>query len=327
MFDCEVSSLFSPSLFTNCPDILTDVQQKDPLDALLTKCWKGILPTPVELKYVVNQTSKLLANEPNVIYVDAPVTICGDIHGQFDDLLEIFRISGIPPYSRYLFLGDYVDRGPKSLQVIMLLCVLKLKYPTCFYMLRGNHESMHVTQMYGFRQEVLIRYRSEQLYQAFEPLFNSFPIAAVVGGSMFCVHGGLSQQASTIADINKINRFMEIPSRGILTDLLWGDPTDDGSFFTESMRNAGVRFGKGATSTFLSRNSLHSVIRAHQVMPDGYKYCQDSKVLTIFSAPNYEPMIGNKAAILIIDEQLGQSLIKFKSAPTCGSDLLSSFVY
>lgn len=325
----KVDNLWHPAITAVLPDPETILDSEDPVDHLVAKFWNGELPTPVELKYVVELTSKVLASEPNVLQLQGPITICGDIHGQFEDMLEIFHICGLPPYTRYLFLGDYVDRGPKSVEVIMLLCVLKLKFRDSVYILRGNHESMNITQIYGFRQEVLAKYRTDSLWKVFEPLFNSLPLAAVINNSVFCVHGGLSRDVRTIEDVMRLNRFSDIPVSGALCDLMWADPLNESVMWTDSTRNAGTRFGSLASDEFLRANNLKLIVRAHQVMTEGCEYCQDQKVLTVFSAPNYEPLIGNKAGICVLDENAEVSLIKFKQVPPkeTTSDLLSQFVY
>ena len=325
----RVDTLWHPSIIASMPPPDSLPPSSDPLDALLEKFWDGDLPTPVEMRFVLKETTKLLSSEPNVLRLKSPYTICGDIHGQFEDMLEIFKISGLPPYIKYLFLGDYVDRGHKSVEVIMLLCILKLKFPDSFYMIRGNHESMNITQIYGFQQEMQVKYRSESLYREFEKLFNAFPIAALIDNEIFCVHGGLSQYAMEIQEIEKINRFTEVPNSGPLCELLWNDPANDNTRITESARNAGVRFGAQITNEFCKRNNISLVVRAHQMVKEGYEYSQNKKVLTVFSAPNYEPKVGNKAGILVLDEKLQQHLIKFKSAPPKETawDYLTNFVY
>ena len=144
----------------------------------------------------------LFQKEPTLLEVAPPLTVLGDIHGQFYDLLELFSVGGKPPEQNFIFLGDYVDRGQHSVQVISLLLGLKVKYPDQVFLMRGNHESMNTTSHYGFRQELLRKYRSEIVYSLFSELFDSIPIAAIVGNSVFCVHGGLSPLLSQIACVN-----------------------------------------------------------------------------------------------------------------------------
>ncbi|KAK8886010.1 hypothetical protein M9Y10_041469 [Tritrichomonas musculus] len=325
----QVDQLWHPSILASMPSNDSLPESNDPVDYLIEKFWNGELPTPVEMRFVLHEATKILKSEPNILRLTAPFTVCGDIHGHFEDMLEIFKISGLPPYTRYLFLGDYVDRGPKSVEVIMLLCIFKIKYPDSFYMIRGNHESMSITQIYGFEREMQVKYRSEALYNEFEPLFNSFPLGAVINNSIFCIHGGLSPEGIDISSIEKIDRFTEIPVSGLFCELLWNDPIDEDISIAESQRKAGVRFGGLITNKFLEKNNFSLVVRAHQMMKEGYEYCQHEKVLTVFSSPNYEPRVGNKAGILVLDENLKRHLIKFKSAPPKESpwENLTNFVY
>lgn len=325
----KVDTLWHPSIIESMPPIDSLPDSDDRVDYLIEKFWNGELPTSVEMRFVLQETTKILKSEPNVLQLTGPITVCGDIHGHFEDMLEIFKICGLPPYTRFLFLGDYVDRGPKSVEVIMLLCIFKIKYPDSFYMIRGNHESMSITQIYGFEREMQVKYRSDTLYKEFEPLFNSFPLAAVINNSIFCIHGGLSPEGIDLESIEKINRFSEIPVSGLFCELLWNDPIDKEINVAESQRKAGVRFGELITSRFLEKNNFSLVVRAHQMMKEGYEYCQHEKVLTVFSSPNYEPRVGNKAGILVLDENLKRGLIKFKSAPQKESpwESLTNFVY
>lgn len=325
----KVDALWHPSVLESMLPIDSIPDSNDPVDYLIEKFWNGELPTSVEMRFVLQEATKILKSEPNVLQLKAPITVCGDIHGHFEDMLEIFKICGLPPYTRYLFLGDYVDRGPKSVEVIMLLCIFKIKYPDSFYMIRGNHECMSITQIYGFEREIQVKYRSEALYNEFEPLFNSFPLAAVINNSIFCIHGGLSPEGIGLESIENINRFREIPVCGLFCELLWNDPIDKDIEVAESQRKAGVRFGGLITSRFLEKNNFSLVVRAHQMMKEGYEYCQHDKVLTVFSSPNYEPRVGNKAGILVLDENLKRGLIKFKSAPQKETpwENLASFVY
>ena len=326
----EVDSLWHPSIGDIQPESSdSESEEESELDLLLSKLWRGILPTPTELKSLIEKATVCFKKEPNILRLDPPLSIVGDIHGQFYDLVEVFRIAGFPPFSRFLFLGDYVDRGQHSVQVISLLLGLKVKYPDQVFLMRGNHESMNTTSHYGFRQELLRKYRSEIVYSLFSELFDSIPIAAVVGGSVFCVHGGLAEGAMTLDAIEKINRFVEIPVSGPLCDLLWADPMPEDGEFGPSRRRAGKRWGAKVTKRFLATNKLSMVVRAHEVVKEGYEFSHDRKVLTIFSAPNYGGYVKNKGAILIIDENMGQITVAFQEAPPQETitSALSHFVY
>lgn len=110
-----------------------------------------------EVKSLCNKAIEILMNESNVQRVDAPVTICGDIHGQFYDLLELFKVGGDCPSTNYLFLGDFVDRGLYSVETFLLLLALKVRYPDRITLIRGNHESRQITQVYGFYDECMYK--------------------------------------------------------------------------------------------------------------------------------------------------------------------------
>ena len=300
---------------------------KEEIDYFLDDLWEGNILSPSDLKKLIEQAENLLHQEPNVLRLSQPITICGDIHGQFRDLLEIFRISGIPPKTQYLFLGDYVDRGANSIQSISFLLALKIKYPDRIFLLRGNHESTLLSSSYGFKDEIISKYGSDFVFRYFNDVFNSFPLAAIISNSIFCIHGGFSRDAMRIKDIEEIFRFQDIPSVSILTDLLWNDPIDEDITFRQSPRNAGNLYGLKSVDQFLNMNHLNMVVRAHQVVPQGYKYSRNSKVLTLFSAPNYDS--ANKAAILIIDDNGEKRIISYSQVRPKQTklDYLKQFIY
>jgi serine/threonine-protein phosphatase 2A catalytic subunit len=178
-----------------------------------------------------------------VVNVRAPVFICGDVHGQFYDLVELFKIGGSIPYSNYLFLGDYVDRGYYSLETVCLLLCLKIRHKERLTILRGNHESKQITQNYGFYDECLRKYENTNVWTMLIELFNFLPLTAVVEGQIFGTHGGLSPNITNLDDIRKLDRFQEVPHEGAICDLLWSDP-DDRFGFNISPRGAGWAFGQ-----------------------------------------------------------------------------------
>lgn len=149
-----------------------------------------------EVKLMCELVKDILVEESNVQPVSAPVNICGDIHGQFYDLLELFRIGGEIPDSRYVFLGDYVDRGYHSIEVLELLLCLKIKYPSHITLVRGNHESRQISYAYGLYEECLRKYGNINIWRYFTDVFDYFCLAALIEGKIFCVHGGLSPSVS-----------------------------------------------------------------------------------------------------------------------------------
>jgi serine/threonine-protein phosphatase PP1 catalytic subunit len=135
--------------------------------------------------------------------------ICGDIHGQYYDLLRLFEYGGFPPEANYLFLGDYVDRGKQSLETICLLLAYKIKYPENFFILRGNHECASINRIYGFYDECKRRYNIK-LWKTFTDCFNCLPIAAIIDEKIFTMHGGLSPDLNSMEQIRRVMRPTDV---------------------------------------------------------------------------------------------------------------------
>jgi serine/threonine-protein phosphatase 2A catalytic subunit len=240
--------------------------------------------------------------------------VCGDIHGQFYDLKELFRIGGYPPETNYLFLGDYVDRGFHSLETATLMLLYKVRYRDRITLLRGNHESRQITQVYGFYDECLRKYSSPNVWKAFVSAFDYLPLTALIENQIFCQHGGLSPTIDTLDNVRSLDRFQEIPHEGPMCDLLWSDP-DDRTGWGISPRGAGYTFGADISEQFNHNNGLKLIARAHQLVMEGYNWCHDRNVVTIFSAPNYCYRCGNQGAIMEIDEHLKYTFLQFDPAP------------
>lgn len=257
------------------------------------------------MQFLINESQSVFRAEPSLLKLKPPVNVCGDIHGQFTDLLRLLEMNEPLPSSRYLFLGDYVDRGAQSLEVICLLLALKLKYPDSVYMLRGNHECREMTELYGFMREVRSKH-NQAMYDSFCDLFDWLPIAAVISKRIFCVHGGISPSLNDLEQIEEIQRPLDIPEEGLLADLLWSDPDPKSRNWGESDRGFTYVWGLTPAKTFLDRHKLSVLIRAHQLAMHGidFPFRPERSVITVFSAPAYTGEFKNEGAFLRIDSKL-----------------------
>ncbi|KAK0706673.1 calcineurin-like phosphoesterase [Lasiosphaeria miniovina] len=346
------------------------------------------LPEPV-MKQLCETVKEVLMEESNIQPVVTPVTICGDIHGQFYDLLELFRVAGgmpgdtdvQPPKTattvitpddieppteitnpqlrkrirnadapssgvvdddetiiegdsmdtsdptpattatsqsadtRFVFLGDFVDRGYFSLETFTLLMCLKAKYPDRIVLVRGNHESRQITQVYGFYEECQQKYGNASVWKACCQVFDFLVLAAIVDGTVLCVHGGLSPEIRTIDQIRVVARAQEIPHEGAFCDLVWSDPEDIDTWAV-SPRGAGWLFGDKVATEFNHVNGLTTIARAHQLVNEGYKFhFPEKSVVTVWSAPNYCYRCGNVASIMTVDRDLKTKFSIFAAVP------------
>ncbi|CAK64611.1 unnamed protein product (macronuclear) [Paramecium tetraurelia] len=269
--------------------------------------------TEGEVKALCTKAREILVEESNVQRVDAPVTICGDIHGQFFDLMELFKVGGDCPDTNYLFLGDFVDRGFNSVETFLLLLALKVRYPDRITLIRGNHESRQITQVYGFYDECLRKYGSLNVWRYCTDIFDYLSLAAVIEEKIFCVHGGLSPSIKTMDDIRAIDRKQEVPHDGAMCDLMWSDP-DEIEGWNLSPRGAGYLFGGDVVDDFNRKNNIELICRAHQLVMEGYRVMFNEQLVTVWSAPNYCYRCGNVASILELDENLTKQYKIFEAA-------------
>lgn len=243
------------------------------------------------------------------------ITVCGDTHGQYYDVLNIFEKNGYPDRTNpFLFNGDFVDRGSFSLEVIATLLLWKLHDPTCIYLTRGNHETKNMNRIYGFEGEVKSKY-DVKIFQLFLEVFEWLPLAAVLGGKVFVTHGGIPTDTTvTLDDVRKVKRGMEPPEQGLMSDLLWSDPQPFPGK-SPSKRGIGFAFGPDITTSFLERNELSLLVRSHEVKEEGYLVEHGGKTITVFSAPNYCDTMGNKGAYIHFDESLKPQFTQFEAVP------------
>jgi len=294
-----------------------DIDVDNILDKLLeVKDKKGsrqVNLTDNEVRGLCIKAREVFLSQPILVELEAPVKVCGDIHGQYSDLLRLFEYGGYPPESNYLFLGDYVDRGQHSLETICLLLAYKIKYPENFFLLRGNHECASINRIYGFYDECKRRYNIK-LWKTFTDCFNCLPVAALIDNKIFCMHGGLSPELSSLEQIRRIIRPTDVPDTGLLCDLLWSDPDKDVQGWGENERGVSYVFGPEIVSVFLKKHDLDLVCRAHQVVEDGYEFFAKRQLVTLFSAPNYCGEYDNSGAMMSVDETLMCSFQLLKPA-------------
>ncbi|KAI9690595.1 MAG: hypothetical protein M1820_009990 [Bogoriella megaspora] len=289
---------------------LKDLDIDDMIKRLLDAGYEGRVTKSVCLKNaeifeICRRARELFLAQPALLELNAPVKIVGDVHGQYTDLIRLFEMCGFPPDSNYLFLGDYVDRGKQSLETILLLLCYKIKFPTNFFLLRGNHECANVTRVYGFYDECKRR-TTVKVWKNFVDTFNCLPIAAIVADKIFCVHGGLSPSLTAMDDIRNIQRPTDVPDYGLLNDLLWSDPADLNGTNDWEANERGVSycFGKKVIEKFIAEMDFDLVCRAHMVVEDGYEFFSDRILVTVFSAPNYCGEFDNWGAIMSVSAQL-----------------------
>ncbi|KAJ7897640.1 Metallo-dependent phosphatase-like protein [Mycena olivaceomarginata] len=249
--------------------------------------------------YILEKATEILRSEPNMLELAGPVTICGDIHGQYYDLMKLFEIGGNPIDTPYLFLGDYVDRGYFSIECVLYLWALKIWYPTSIFLLRGEPRVPPLDGLLHLQARMCVRRSRKHKYS--KRIYD-----ACTASSFLCIHGGLSPEFITLDDPRAIDRFRGPPTRGLMCDILWSDPAEDfgsektvDSFLHNHARGCSYFFTYQAACNFLERNKLLSIIRAHS----GQRYRKTKttgfpSVITVFSAPNYLDMYNNKGAVI-----------------------------
>ena len=273
------------------------------------------------LKMLIEAKKIFYENQEALIDISIPegkdFTVVGDIHGQFYDLLHIFEINGYPSENNlYLFNGDFVDRGIFGLECIVTLIGFKILYPEYVFLARGNHEDKKINGRYGFKNEVIDKYKDEKIFDCFSEFYKFLPLGHILNKEVLVVHGGLvSKKDATLDELKKIDRFKDIPRKGPMCDLLWSDPSDENGI-QPSMRGAGIYFGPDITKKFLRDNNLKLLIRSHEVRMEGYEIEPGGKVITVFSAPNYCDRMGNKGALVKFKgRDMNPIFIKFEASP------------
>eukprot|EP00238_Polyblepharides_amylifera_P000721 CAMPEP_0196572152 /NCGR_PEP_ID=MMETSP1081-20130531/2243_1 /TAXON_ID=36882 /ORGANISM="Pyramimonas amylifera, Strain CCMP720" /LENGTH=557 /DNA_ID=CAMNT_0041889363 /DNA_START=232 /DNA_END=1905 /DNA_ORIENTATION=- len=268
---------------------------------------------------IVDTAMELLQEEKTLVDLKVlegrNITVCGDVHGQFYDLLNIFKINGWPSETNpYVFNGDFVDRGSFSVEVVLTLLAFKCAFPQSMTLIRGNHESQVMNMMYGFHSEAIAKY-GMHLAHRFRRLFCHLPLAACLNHKVLVMHGGLfSRDGVTLNDLRAVQRVREPPDEGIMAELLWSDPMA-AMGRQPNIRGIGVSFGPDVTQNFLQQNGLSLLVRSHEVKEEGYEVMHGGKLVTIFSAPNYCDRMDNKGALIRFGADMVPNFTSFEAVP------------
>ena len=300
---------------------LKDEMTQEFIDDMIERFKNG---KKIHRKYVfqiILAVRDLVYNEPTMVETKVEsgsmLTVCGDTHGQYFDLLEIFRLNGFPSAAHhYLFNGDFVDRGSWSTEIAILLYSYKWLYPNSFFLNRGNHETDDMNRMYGFEGECKAKY-NERVFKLFSESFSALPLATLIGDKYLVLHGGLfSDDETSLDDIRKLERHSQRQpgQSGLMMEMLWTDPqTAPGR--GPSKRGVGLQFGPDVTKRFCEKNGLDAVIRSHEVRMEGYEVEHDGKCITVFSAPKYCDSTENKGAYINIESDYKLQFHKFNAVP------------
>jgi protein phosphatase len=259
--------------------------------------------TEAEISEIVTRARDTFDTQPTLMMIDLPVYVVGDLHGNIFDLIRILVMTGIPPTNRFLFLGDYVDRGQYSVEVIVLLFALASKFPEHVVMIRGNHEFAKVNAVYGFKSEVdgLYGAAATRIYDDVNFCFEHMPLAALCGSDIFCVHGGISPLMSSLRQLKSIRRPIASYGNSIVCDLMWSDPSSRVREYERSTRGNGVCFGAAAVREFQKIIKIRHIIRAHQCVQNGVERFAGDVVFTVFSSSCYQEATDNRCGLIFIN--------------------------
>jgi len=276
-----------------------------------------------DIMQLCDQVQLLLEAEPTLLQLSAPIKVFGDIHGQYADLMRLFDQFGAPHREAgggdiqmvdYLFLGDLVDRGAHSLEVVTLVLALKLAHPRKVFVVRGNHESPEVNSRDGFLHECVERLGGKQqgvaVWRRINTLFEWMPMGATINGCILCVHGGIGGSLRTLDEIAEMRRPLRMGGQHAerMLDLLWSDPTEsdevEGVISNDSRGHPVVCYGPDRVESFLKANDLKLIVRGHECVMDGFQRFAGGRLITVFSATNYCGRWANAGAILLIGKDL-----------------------
>ncbi|EAY07672.1 Ser/Thr protein phosphatase, putative [Trichomonas vaginalis G3] len=264
---------------------------------------------------LIKEAMGVFQKMPSLVRIDAPCYVVGDIHGNLYDLIRILSMAKMPPQSRYVFLGDYVDRGQFSYEIVLLLFALQCQYPNDVVLLRGNHEFADVNSVYGFFDEMSAIENGQYLYDIMNKAFEWLPISCIIQNKIFCVHGGISPDLNDTAQIEKMERPIKTCDDKLLADLMWSDPTSETKTYARSTRGLGISYGSTLVGDYLKKNNLLSVLRGHQCVQNGIQKALDGLVYTVFSCSNYVDALDNRCGLLFLNQNLEMQFFSLPPRP------------
>lgn len=272
------------------------------IDQYIDRVMNYELLTEKEIMVVCDRICDIMILEPNIRSISGDTFVVGDIHGQFSDLLYIFKTYGSPGANSYVFQGDYVDRGENSLECIVLLLLYKIAYPGNITLIRGNHEQRTINKTYGFYDEVMLKYGNPRVWNMINDVFPYFNLGCIIENRYLCIHGGISPRV-TKNKLERVDRFEKITEDSIINDIIWSDPYYKPGF-APNPRGSGFLFGIDILKQFLIFNNIEMIIRSHQLAIEGYKFDFEGLCLTVWSAPDYMGKCSNPGSILFIEKDV-----------------------
>jgi diadenosine tetraphosphatase ApaH/serine/threonine PP2A family protein phosphatase len=250
---------------------------------------------------LIKDIDKVFDSENNLVYIPkSKIMVVGDLHGDLETLQKIIQLFFRDNFDRLLFLGDYVDRGAKQVEVVNVLLYYKKILPDKMVLLRGNHEDPIINRHYGFYDQVRLKFSNyKHLYRSYNRLFSKLPLAALTWNRIFCLHGGVPQDLESIKAINNLPKEEKNINHPITKQLLWNDPHKRVKEFKWSSRGPGIkRFGKQAFDEFINENEIKHIIRSHEKCKNGYKKYFNDKLITIFSSRSYSKRISTVVGVI-----------------------------
>ncbi|NWV24043.1 PPE1 phosphatase, partial [Origma solitaria] len=278
---------------------------------------------------LLSETRRVLKEMPNITHLSTSyskeITVCGDLHGNLDDLLLIFYKNGLPSEQNpYVFNGDFVDRGKNSMEILIILFAFLLIYPNDLHLNRGNHEDYIMNLRYGFTKEVSKKYKDhwKQILCLLRDVFSWLPLATIIDSKVLILHGGISDttdldflnalERNKVRDHIHVGVIMFSLKKFAILDILWSDPRSQNGCTPNKCRGGGCYFGPDITAKLFERYNLKMLIRSHEFKPEGYEISHDGKVITIFSASNYYEEGSNRGAYIKLNPELTPRFVQYQ---------------